>query len=299
MRFKLAYETGNFDSALAHYNNWMTKLIDHDWPLYFGVPMRKRKDGAINGDQGEARYNAQPTNTNSRKRELAEEEDDDNDDDNENKNVELDRTLTLAASGLAYGPSIKKIILRIKFAGIEIGCHEVELRRPTHPFPLSASTATTIMNVPNETRLEDLDTTDVPRSLHDIVAVQPSTIPNAGNGLFARRDLPARIPLGFFFGVPMTEDEFDSLKEHVGVASQYRIMYQNTVLDGTDDRGNPYRDPSGPIWCPFHFINESSALMLNVELVEGAVANQVIVFTTREIRENEELFASYEGWGRS
>src|SRR6266511_2624551 len=55
-----------------------------------------------------------------------------------------------------------------------------------------------------------LDLTNVPKSLSDVVEVRPSTIPNAGNGLFAKRNLPMGTPLGFYFGVPMMEDEFDN-----------------------------------------------------------------------------------------
>ena len=34
--FTLAYEPGNFDSALKEYNSWMEKLITYDWPIFFG-----------------------------------------------------------------------------------------------------------------------------------------------------------------------------------------------------------------------------------------------------------------------
>ncbi|KAJ1669537.1 hypothetical protein EV182_008715, partial [Spiromyces aspiralis] len=86
---------------------------------------------------------------------------------------------------------------------------------------------------------------DIPQSWRDIVRVGPSSIPNAGNGLFAVRDLPAHCPLGFYFGVPMTEDEFDSLKENLGLCSHYSIMYRRTVLDACDENGQPFTDPNG------------------------------------------------------
>ncbi|KAJ2853122.1 hypothetical protein J3B02_003282, partial [Coemansia erecta] len=34
--FKLAYKPGDFDGALAAYNEWMDVLVNRDWPLCFG-----------------------------------------------------------------------------------------------------------------------------------------------------------------------------------------------------------------------------------------------------------------------
>ncbi|KAJ1958422.1 hypothetical protein IWQ62_004902 [Dispira parvispora] len=133
---------------------------------------------------------------------------------------------------------------------------------------------------------------DIPKSWRDVVEVKPSTIPNAGQGLFAIRDLPAYVPLGFYFGVPMTEDEFDSLKDHVGLASHYSIMYRRTVLDATDSNGQPFTDPDGLLFCPFHFMNEKIGKG-NVAFLEGYIVNQVICMTTRKVKAGEELFVYY------
>lgn len=133
----------------------------------------------------------------------------------------------------------------------------------------------------------------VPKSWKDIVEVRPSSIPNAGNGLFAARMLPGGIPLGFYFGVPMTEDEFDSLKETKGMSSHYSIMYRKTVLDATDPDGMPYTDPEGPVYCPFHFMNEDRKGSGNIVFQEGIKVNQVICMTKRTVGKGEELFVSY------
>ncbi|KAF8979724.1 hypothetical protein BGZ46_005127 [Entomortierella lignicola] len=143
----------------------------------------------------------------------------------------------------------------------------------------------------DEYRLEDLDLTNVPASLNDILRVDVSTIPNSGNGLFAKIDLPASTPLGFYFGVPMTENEFDSLKDGVGVASHYSIMYRRTVLDATDENGMPYSDPNGRLYCPFHFMNEDPNG--NITFITGSVVNQVICQTNRDVSAGEELFVFY------
>ena len=134
----------------------------------------------------------------------------------------------------------------------------------------------------------------IPKSWKDIVRIAPSTIPSAGNGLFAIRDLPSHCPLGFYFGVPMTEDEFDSLKDHLGMASHYSIMYRRTVLDASDENGQPYTDPDGRLFCPFHFMNEDrTGKCQNIAFLEGAKVNQIICSTTRKIKKGDELFVSY------
>jgi len=129
--------------------------------------------------------------------------------------------------------------------------------------------------------------------LGDVVEVRPLTIPNADNGLFADRNLPMATPLGFYFDVPMMEDEFDHLKDKVGRASHYSMRYKHTILDATDERGEPFTDPSGPIFCPFHFTNEDP--FGNVVVLEGSEVNQVICWTKRDNKKGEELFVYYGG----
>jgi hypothetical protein len=155
-------------------------------------------------------------------------------------------------------------------------------------------------------QLEDLDLSRVPRSLAEIVEIKPSTLPNAGKGLFAKIDIPAGTPLGFYFGMPMSENEFDSLKEGVGSASQYAIMYRRTVLDATDEQGLPFKlDNTTLPWeqqqqvvvegqveghellCPFYLLNEDQDG--NVSLITGSVVNQVICTTNRTVNAGDEL----------
>ncbi|KAJ1733350.1 hypothetical protein LPJ72_002919 [Coemansia sp. Benny D160-2] len=97
----------------------------------------------------------------------------------------------------------------------------------------------------------------------------------------------------------MTEDEFDSLKEKIGMASHYSIMYRRTVLDATDDSGMPFGDPEGRLYCPFHFMNEARSEQengdqkSNIVFLEGIKVNQVICLTLRDIAKGEEIFVSY------
>ncbi|KAI9003377.1 hypothetical protein DFJ74DRAFT_592742, partial [Hyaloraphidium curvatum] len=129
---------------------------------------------------------------------------------------------------------------------------------------------------------------DLPTSVHDIVEVRESSIPNAGRGVFAKRRIPKHTILGFYFGVPMTEDEFDCVKEKTGLASQYAIRYRFTVLDATDEKGEPYP----PFICPFHYINEDPSRR-NAAFKEGNVVNQIYVEAIQDIEPGEEIFVSY------
>lgn len=158
----------------------------------------------------------------------------------------------------------------------------------------AAATATAVAVPEPLLTLDQLDLTNIPESWHDIVEVKPSLIPFGGNGLFAKRKLPYNTPIGFYFGVPMTEDEFDSLKDRVGRSSEYSIMYRRTVLDATDDSGQPITDPNNPRYCPFHFMNEtSSQKTASIAFVEGAIVNQIICWTKKEIEKGEELLVWY------
>ena len=127
---------------------------------------------------------------------------------------------------------------------------------------------------------------------------------NAGNGLFSKIFIPKKTPIGFYFGVPMTEDEYDMNKDHVGLSSSYSIMYRKTVLDATDKDGQPFTGKDGGFYCPFHFMNED-VKRGNVAFVEGRVINQVICVAFKNVNPGDELFVYYgdevdrNKWNRS
>ncbi|KAJ2852146.1 hypothetical protein IWW36_000526 [Coemansia brasiliensis] len=262
--FKLAYKPGDFDSALAAYNEWMDVLVNKDWPVCFAPePPAGTEHGekAVLTNDAKLDLPNQPT-------ELA----------NECKATEC--------SSNVHGPIAAE-------SDVLANATECSLPNPGNP-QMAAINGETQLSGKSPPLLQ----TSIPTSWRDIVEVKPSTIPNAGNGLFAVRDLPGGIPLGFYFGVPMTEDEFDSLKENKGLSSHYSIMYRKTVLDATDSDGMPFTDPSGPLYCPFHFMNEArecdgKADRCNIAFLEGVKVNQIICLTTRNIKSGEELFVSY------
>ncbi|PVU90305.1 hypothetical protein BB559_004694 [Furculomyces boomerangus] len=302
--FTLAYKPGDFQSALENYNSWMKTLVEVDWPKCFGQDEYKQVSSyetqmtdiitekheqapdqseksieSINTDHAQHTID-NPTDSSVMDLYKSKNEHDTPENENNSQNKQNEEN----------EPNTKKTSIS--------GCNHLEAESYDNMSELSLNSnldSPKTNNVNIDTPFTDEKTDiDIPKKWEDIVEVRKSTIPNAGDGLFAKRFLPAGIPLGFYFGVPMTEDEFDSLKDRVGLASSYSIMYRKTVLDGTDENGMPYTDLNGPVFCPFHFMNDDREdLNSNVTFVEGRFVNQVIVFTIRNIMPNEELFVYY------
>ncbi|KAH8556147.1 hypothetical protein BGW37DRAFT_418045 [Umbelopsis sp. PMI_123] len=284
--FKLAYEPCNFQHAVEEYRIWEKKLVEHDWPYCFGIPKQgTRTHPTDNGNTGHSET-TQPSHTQNEIKELQACS-------SSGVNTADLETFLSATAILNSDTGVKRDAPVSEIRDTDI---ETERRRSSDTSESRKDTGinTTLPSEdPGHVDLNDLDLSNVPRCWQDIVEVKPSTIPNSGNGLFAARDLPHNTPLGFYFGVPMTEDEFDSLKDSVGMASQYSIMYRKTVLDATDADGMPYTDPEGEMYCPFHFMNENEEKNSNITFLEGALVNQVICWTKRDIKKGEELFVWY------
>ncbi|CAG8676908.1 19443_t:CDS:2 [Dentiscutata erythropus] len=304
--YKLAFIPEDIDDAIRHYNDWMKKLIEHDWPLCFGRVKKNKQAvmlsvGASNPQHLRCRRCAPDTSC----------------------DVKLPSCSKCKSKGfLCIYP-------------LRPGVHK-ERERPRATVKSTSSNSQNIENSTNGTKhkkksasnskkrqqnddyssgnescalvstdilLNGLDLSCVPKNLNDVVEIRPSTIPNAGNGLFAKRNLPMATPLGFYFGVPTMEDEFDQNKDKVGRASHYSMRYKHTILDATDDKGEPFTDPNGKIHCPFHFMNEDP--FGNMVFLEGSEVNQVICWTKRDIKKGEELFVYYGGevdrehWGQA
>ncbi|KAF9114163.1 hypothetical protein BGX27_011519 [Mortierella sp. AM989] len=301
---------GDFDTAAKEYNSWMEQLIQCDWPLCFGIP----REGAVpvQGTGYTKRLQSEETDKESRpemhraysspeskKRghDLGEQENKFGNSKKVKAGNESDSDE--GRNDHADGREDRKVANKMKRLDIKTaGSYDGSMSCPPTPTAAFAAASLNDHSPPCEEypripryRLEDLDLDQVPTSLADIVRVDVSTMHNSGNGLFAKIDLPTGTPLGFYFGVPMTENEFDSLKDGVGMASQYSIMYRRTVLDATDEHGQPYTDPNGPMYCPFHFMNEDPDG--NVSFITGSVTNQVICTTNRDVKAGEELFVFY------
>ncbi|KAJ2889598.1 hypothetical protein IWW38_004611, partial [Coemansia aciculifera] len=253
--FKLAYDPGDFESATRAYNEWMEVLVKKDWPLCFG-PDPEPSLPLVEPPV------LPPT---------------------ADATVDASR-LEDAPTSLVSEPTVNDVTPAEQPPAME------EPNDMASEIAIKETTRSTADDIPPPSPAA----LKIPTCWRDIVEVKPSSIPNAGNGLFAVCDLPGGVPLGFYFGVPMTEDEFDSLKEKVGLASHYSIMYRKTVLDATDKDGMPYADPDGPMYCPFHFMNEDrEGQRYNITFLEGVKVNQIICLTSRAIKCGEELFVSY------
>ncbi|KAJ2874930.1 hypothetical protein GGH93_001997 [Coemansia aciculifera] len=260
--FKLAYDPGDFESATRAYNEWMEVLVTKDWPLCFGPDPdpepQPPHDPQLQLPAGDIAEESRPED------------------------------VINSAASVALGVSLNGALPvdRLEVPNAPALEHEPQ-RQPASGESADITSGVTAVSEPPAAY-------NIPTCWRDIVEVKSSSIPNAGNGLFAVCDLPGGIPLGFYFGVPMTEDEFDSLKEKVGLASHYSIMYRKMVLDATDKDGMPYTDPDGPLYCPFHFMNEDrEGQRYNITFLEGAKVNQIICLTSRAIKRGEELFVSY------
>ncbi|KAJ2346866.1 hypothetical protein GGF43_004889 [Coemansia sp. RSA 2618] len=296
--FRLAYRPGDFESALKAYEEWMEVLVEKDWPVCFGEEAGGLEPKAGAGEDarvglGEAIEVGQVSRIGSGEEVVV--------GSGSGEAVGLveetgvgsgsgDETRVISGEETRVGSVEENRVAEETKVGSVL-----DIQAPTQCTEIANNSKPDVQTADTPPTAPDLD---IPKSWHDVVTVQPSTIPNAGNGLFAKRDLPGGIPLGFYFGVPMTEDEFDSLKEPVGLASHYSIMYRKTVLDATDERGMPYTDPDGRLYCPFHFMNEARVLdgmggRCNIAFLEGAKVNQIICLTSRAIRRGEELFVSY------
>ncbi|KAJ2723020.1 hypothetical protein GGI07_002914 [Coemansia sp. Benny D115] len=281
--FRLAYAPGDFEAARAAYVSWVNVLVEKDWPLCFGPPEQESKQ--VNGGGGGGEKVIENENSRDESVDLAE---------------LTDSALVLEKPIIASAEKAADVSTNVSTdVSADVPADSVSTADPAAPANTKTSTNSISETDANASANTGADSVagpalPIPRSWRDIVEVRPSTIPGAGNGLFAVRELPAGIPLGFYFGVPMTEDEFDSLKEPVGMASHYSIMYRRTVLDATDDKGMPYTDPDGPLYCPFHFMNEDrQGENFNIAFLEGVKVNQVICMTTKVINAGDELFVSY------
>ncbi|KAK5816306.1 hypothetical protein F5H01DRAFT_278037 [Linnemannia elongata] len=280
--FRLAYQPCDFDTSVADYCAWMEGLIRHDWPLCFGVSKNNGdvgdKDGADVTETVPASFTLDEISSldSYRFRPL-------NSSNGSTKATSMGvRRLDVDAAGRLDEPnSCPPTPATATALALERG-----LNLDDSPVINSDTTYNTVV----KRQLEDLDLSRVPTSLAEVVEVKASKIPNAGKGLFAKIDLSAGTPLGFYFGMPMSENEFDSLKEGVGAASQYAIMYRRTVLDATDEQGQLVVDgqiKGQELLCPFYVLNED--LDGNVSLITGSVANQVICTTNRDVKEGDEL----------
>ncbi|CAG8562209.1 6231_t:CDS:2 [Ambispora leptoticha] len=305
--YKLSFIPGDLDDAIVAYNSWMKQLIEHDWPLCFGKT-KKSKHGIdlIKSPRAVVLSVGASNEKHLRCRRCGPEI--------KACDMKLPSCTKCKSKGVlcvypmragvhrdnsrlnnTYNTTIKSSPSKYKEMPPTTISLRTKSREMTDSYEKKVRNkiSNDIEAASQEEILAGLDLTGVPTSLNDIVEVRPSTIPNAGRGLFATRNIPMSTPLGFYFGIPTMEHEFDLYKDNVGKASHYSMRYRHTILDATDEQGEPFTDPNGKIYCPFHFMNEDP--FGNMVFLEGNEVNQVICWTKRDIQKGEELFVYYGG----
>ncbi|ORZ23119.1 hypothetical protein BCR42DRAFT_129500 [Absidia repens] len=332
MHFRLAFEPANFTKSVAIYRQWMETLTTKDWPLCFGKPARNfffengstlttsssssipdtsvtlpalslsplstRTTVIPSNDTGKSNIHLEDSSPSSylplltefdvfiaiRQKERlrlknlnkGKGEDFNNDHDNDNDNDNADKKDQ--CQKLTSFPS----------------------RSPFFADPMNSDDDNTrdtqcICDSIQWRIYGDDDyqaTSKIPTCWQDIVHVQRGN-GNENDGVYAQRRLPINIPIGFYFGTPTVEDEFQLFKEDKGQAAEYSLLHGRTVLDATNDEGQLFTDSTKEfetIYCPFHFIRQAdSPDKANILFLRGKIYNQVICWTKRVIQKNEEL----------
>jgi hypothetical protein len=252
MHFRLSFEPGSFESALKEYNEWQENLIANDWPNCFG-------GGVSNGNSKIMTENMV-------------------------KELEVKQQRVL----ITYPTEFDEFIANRKRARLLLEQQQKQHRQqeqseqPEQPeqqqqngkenITLAAAASTKIQLPPPTT----------PQLWQEIISIRNE------KGVFANRNLPKNIPIGFYFGVPLSEEEFESMKDGIGKALNYSFMYKKTIIDPTDKNGELYNQ----IICPFHYIRETTAKdEANVVFYEGEIVNQIICWTKKDILPGEELLS--------
>nr|CAG8434516.1 6217_t:CDS:2 [Entrophospora candida] len=304
--YKLSFTPNDFDEFYGYYDSWTKKLIEHDWPLLFG----KLKDNVSSDKKIFMLSVGVDTNVDMTCVRCIEKKHCDS------KFPSCSRCkengilciYTLTKRTKTFKGKSKTFITESNLSPVTAkkhahnNCSKLKNKDNNDHILDKSSCETTDSNassaqselityIQTEEIHEWFDYSSVPKSIDELVEVKPSTIPNAGNGLFAKRDIPNATPLGFYFGVPMLEEEFELHKDNIGMAADYSMRYKHTILDATDKDGMPYTDQKGNVYCPFHFMNEDPSG--NMIFLEGHEINQVICWTNRDIKAGEELFVYY------
>ncbi len=140
-------------------------------------------------------------------------------------------------------------------------------------------------------------------SLRACLDVRESTIPGAGQGVFATTSIKRGQVLGAYPGVPRTDHEMTA-KALVVPTSRFYVfsVRPGVILDPTGEDGLPSAHPvPARFWWPFDvdctlaYVNEPSlGLGVNVAVEDDASDASGLCFVAdRDIQEGEELFIDY------
>lgn len=117
--------------------------------------------------------------------------------------------------------------------------------------------------------------------------VSKSFIPGAGNGVFARIDIPANEILGVYTGKFITE------KEHVKLGEKNEWHYVMGLEDCAAKYTNGYTLIDGRNSSPMAMINYAPKEFQNVRFNKLCKPPFVQIVSTRQIKAGEELYVDY------
>ena len=116
--------------------------------------------------------------------------------------------------------------------------------------------------------------------------VKRSTIPNAGNGLFAGRDYKKHEKIGEFTGKQITVEEADDKANEGGPEADYLITLSNGMILDVYDSG-----------CPVGVANDAEGFaetgFKNNSVITEYLGSRVWLCATQKILAGSEIFAPY------
>ncbi|KAI8982148.1 hypothetical protein BDF20DRAFT_453507 [Mycotypha africana] len=260
MHFKLSFEPGHFHTSWEQYLEWQQKLITMDWSHYF--KQKSNCHSHLSEQQGQ--YFSDKENLLSI------------------YPTEFDEFLAKRKRQKALEESGSQKKSKLDSEAYCSGNSLVSLREDSLS---KIADHVNDSNLIHESKPENEN--DIPQSWKELFFVN-------NDGVFARRFIPKSTPIGFYFGVPRTEDEFEALKVGRGKAEEYAMVYRNnTIIDPTDDQGNLYVDVKndGQPLCPFYYVKETvNSEGANIVFCEGLVPYQIVCWTVKDISPGEELY---------
>ena len=125
----------------------------------------------------------------------------------------------------------------------------------------------------------------------ELVEVRPSHIPGAGDGLFAKVDIPARTYLGFYAGTYVTEAQADAIE---GRAADYLFFIPPCANEKVYDSiaGDMEHYVSKVNFGP-KTINGQATQLQNVDFDLKCEEPYARLYSTRAIGAGEELLSDY------
>lgn len=138
---------------------------------------------------------------------------------------------------------------------------------------------------------------------HDLLEVKRSNIPNAGEGVFAKKDIPRGTVLGQYPGRARSDTEMTAKVMVAPLARQYCFMSKpGILLDPTDGTGRPSSTPVPGAWWPWKIdytlslVNEppKGAGGTTIEVVDDPHDRYGLLFVAdKDISQGDELYIDY------